>query len=151
MVDLLLQLTGEQVTHVQAMSCKIASAGTEFRFPDCVVATLRFASGLVATLTCNFGNVSPHFTPVRVYGTAASFEQDMQGARRYTSRDPADAPEAITTPYRQEKQADSSPQLHSFVDAIVTGQPPQVRANEIFSALEVCFAIEEALREPVRV
>ncbi|HLD25822.1 MAG TPA: Gfo/Idh/MocA family oxidoreductase, partial [Candidatus Andersenbacteria bacterium] len=144
LVDLLLQLAGEDVIEVTAAGNKIVSAGSAFRFDDLVTSTIRFKGGLVATITCNFGNVSPHFTPLRVYGTKASFELGSQGARRFASRDPATGPKTIATPYRQEKQDDTTPLIHSFIGAILTGSQPAVTADQVFQALAVCFAIDEA-------
>lgn len=144
LIDLLCQILGERVVRVTAAGNKIVTAGTKFRFDDCVACLLQFDSGVLATITANFGNVTPHVHLVRLYGTKASFEHDLRGAWRYTSRDPLDEPENINTPYRQERQKDTSEVVHSFVEAILKKGVPEVTPSQIFDSLAVCFAIEES-------
>lgn len=147
LIDLLGYVMGERVARVAAAGNKIATAGTAFKFDDYVSSLLIFKGGAVAAVTANFGNVTPHIHPLRVYGTKASFEHDLRGAWRYTSRDPRAAPEEVTAPYRQERQDDTSQVVHDFVDAIVNQREPKITPIQVFDALAVCFAIEKAHAE----
>lgn len=146
LIDLLLLLANDRVVQVAAAGNRIVTVNTDFHFADCVTGILRFESGLLASVTANFGNVTPHVHLLSLYGTKASFEHDLRGAWRYESRDPGVQPIEIITPYRQERQADTSQIVHSFVEAIVSGTEPAVTSQQIFDSLCVGFALEEAQR-----
>lgn len=147
LIDLLGQVMGERVARVAAAGNKIVTASTAFKFDDYVSSLLVFEGGAVATVTANFGNVTPHIHPLRVYGTKASFEHDLRGAWRYTSRDPRATPEEVRAPYRQERQDETSQVVHDFVEAILNQRESKITPKQIFDALAVCFAIEKAHAE----
>jgi len=119
----------------------IATARTDFRFNDCVAALLKFPSGVTAKVTANFGCVFPHHHNVTVYGTAATFVHDRQGARLHVSRDPDAAAVPIEEPYLGPAKGDMIP---SFVAAILDGTDPDVSADEVFDVMTVSLAVERA-------
>lgn len=141
MVDLLLWLTGQRVLEVAAFGNRIASEGSKFKHHDFVGALLRFESGLVGKVAANFGCVCPHFHRLTVYGTEATFTHDLQGAYWYADRDPEAAPEPIHDEYPGYQKGDY---LFRFAEAVIHGGEPEVSADEVFDAMSVCFAIEEA-------
>ncbi len=141
MVDLLLWLTGDSITEVQAFANAICSRGTRFRFNDMVVSTVRFAGGVVGKISANFGCVMPHCHGLAVYGNRGTFINALDGARLYASRDPAQPPTEIRTGYPGVGKGDL---IRSFVDAIIHGTRPVVTADDAFRAMSVCFAIERA-------
>ena len=67
------------------MGTRVAARGTKFEDLDTVVATMRFASGAIGKLGCNFACVHPHYHGVRIYGTEASF---VNAHRRRDAVDP---------------------------------------------------------------
>jgi predicted dehydrogenase len=141
MIDLLLWLLGERPVAVSAFGNAIATAGTRFRFNDCVAALLKFPSGLTAKMTANFGCVFSHHHNVTIYGTAATFVHDRQGARLHVSRDPDAAAVPVDEPYHGPAKGDMIP---AFVAAILDGTEPEVGADEVFDAMTVSLAIERA-------
>ena len=141
MVDLLLWLTGDAVVEVAAYGNQIATAGTSFANYDMVVAILKFQSGLVGKLACNGGCVHPHFHNLNVYGTKATFINDLPTARLYVSRRPDQPPQPIDAAYPGAEKGDM---LAGFVEAILQDRQPEVTADDIFRSLAVCFAIERA-------
>lgn len=141
MVDLLLWLTGDRVVEVTAYGNAIASKGTRFRFHDMVVSILRFKSGLVGKVGINFGCMHPHLNALTLYGTQATFINGLQEGLLYTSRDPAQKPEAITAAYPGVRKGDLIP---SFIDAILGTADADVSEDDIFKTLSVCFAIEKS-------
>lgn len=145
LIDLLLWLTGERVVEATAMGNQIASAGSPFHNHDMVVSLLRLASGAVAKVSANFGCVRPHFHAVNIFGTEATFQNDIPDARLYRSRDPDAAPERIASAYPGAHKGDL---LHSFVEAILNGTQPEVSAEDVFSAMSVSLAIEAASHQP---
>ena len=142
MIDLLIWLFGDTVTEVSAMGNRIACDNTPFRYNDLVVAILRFSSGLIAKVTCNFGCVLPHFHNLRLFGTHATYINRPNKAEIFKSRVPDICPELIKTPYPGCVKGDMIP---GFISAIIDHGKPDVDAEDIFRAISVCFAIEESV------
>lgn len=142
LVDLMLWLLEDEVIEVSAMGNQIASEGSGFRFNDLVVSLLRFRSGVLAKMTVNFGCVQPHFHPLQIYGTAATFKNGLHSAELYTSRDPAIAPAAVTSAYPGTHKGEL---LYRFVESILGQAPQEVDADDVLRTMSVCFAIEQAV------
>jgi predicted dehydrogenase len=139
--DLLMWLARDRVVEVSAVGNAIASAGSGFRNFDNVVAVLRFAGGAVGKLGVNFGCVFPHFHPLSLYGTQATFVNRTDHALLYTSREPQAAPVRLETAYPGTHKGDLLP---SFVDAILGRGAAEVTERDVFDSLAVCFAIERS-------
>ena len=150
MVDLLLWLVGDSVEEVSAYGNRIATQGSRYRYHDCVVALLKFKSGLIGKVTSNFGCVFPHFHALSVYGTQATFVNDFGNARLIDSRDPGKAFKTVSDSYPGIKKGDL---LYSFVNSIVHGTKPEVSSEDVFKAMSVCFAIEKSVKKnaPIKV
>lgn len=142
LIDLMMWLTGQRIVRVSAMGNQIASRGSGFRFPDLVCAQLEFENQIIAKMTVNFGCVHPHFHPLKVYGTQASFENGLEYARLYRERDPQVPPERVHTAY---PGVHKGALLHSFISSLNSQSPPEVSTDEVFDAMSVCFAVEESL------
>jgi predicted dehydrogenase len=148
LVDLLLWLTGERPQTVQsAVGGGIATRGTAFAPDDFVLAVLTCPSGMTWKVTANLGCVSPHFHGLRIYGTDGTFANGLPDGVLHRQG----GSQAMTAPYPGVAKSDL---IGPFIDAIVTGRPPEVDAETVFAALSVCFAIERARRtgvpEPIR-
>jgi len=142
-IDLLLWLTGKKVVEVAAFGNNICSAGTNFRYNDMVVSVLKFSDGMVGKVSANFGCVYPHFHKISIYGTKATFENTLKEGVIYGSRDPMEMPLVIAGDYPGVNKGSLA---SSFVDAIYEGKTPDVSTDDVFSAMSVCFAIEQSVR-----
>ena len=144
MVDLVTWLADERVVEVSAMGNRIATeaAGADFDNFDFVVATLKFAGGAVAKVTCNGGCVRPHYHGLEIYGTEATFINRSETGLIYDSRTPGAAPGQITEAY---PGRDKGSLLSAFIDAVIEDAKPEVDADHVFESLAVCFAIEQAV------
>jgi predicted dehydrogenase len=140
-VDLVTWLAGERVVEVAAFGNRIATAGTGFRFDDMVVAILRFESGLIGKVAANFACVFPHFHRLLVYGTAASFENGLDSGRLWRSRDRDAEPIRLDEAYPGAEKGDLIP---PFIDTILGRAEPEVGEADVFAAMAVCLAINEA-------
>jgi predicted dehydrogenase len=141
LLDLFLWLTGDRVEEAAAAGNGISSRGSKFRYNDMVVSILRFASGMTGKLAVNYGCVHPHFHPLTVYGTKATFINGRENASLYESRDPEKPPQAVRSAYPGVRKGAL---IHGFVESILRGTEPEVGKEDIFRAMSVCFAIEEA-------
>lgn len=142
-VDLFLWLLGDRIEAVLAAGTRLATEGTAFRYPDTIAALLEFRSGAVAKVSANFACVYPHFHRFSVYGTHATFENDVSGGRLFRTRDAA-APEAMHEPY---PCVSKGALLPDFIQAVRTGAEPEVGRDDLFHGLAVCLAVERSLRE----
>jgi len=136
-VDLLLWLTGGRVAEVSAYGSRIASEGTKFRFDDLTVALLRFEDGMLAKVASNFGSATPHFHAVEVFGTEATFVNGPEQAWLVDR----ERREQIDEPYPGVAKGALIP---AFVDAVLGRGKLAVEPDEVFAALDVCFAIDES-------
>ncbi len=141
LIDLIMWITGERLVEVTARGNRIAARGSSFRNHDFVVAVGRLESGALAKVSTNFGCVRPHFHAFEVYGTRATFVNDLPEARFFTSSDPGVSPEAIDLEYPGTHKGDL---IKSFVEAIVTGEEPEVPAEDVFAVMSVSLAVERA-------
>jgi len=144
MVDLVLWVSGERPVEVVAYGSNLASRDTAYRGNDHVVALLRFASGLIAKVASNFASVHPHYHRVVVYGTDATFENDLGAARLWRSRTPGVDPERVDAPYPGVAKGALIP---AFVDAVLERGEPDVPEADVFATMAVCLAIDAAARE----
>lgn len=142
LVDLLLWLSGDRVVEVCAAGTRIASAGTQFRYDDHVVAVLRFASGAVGKVGSSYACVRPHFHALTLCGTRGSFVHTPEAGLLYTTSGD-EPPERIDAPYPGVHKGDLIP---GFVDAILAGRPAPVSTDDTFRTLAVCLAIEESAK-----
>ena len=149
-LDLLLWLTQDTVDEVMAYGNQIASQGTQFKYNDCVLAALRFKSGLVGKVSANFGCVHPHFHPVNIYGTKATFKNEVDGGKIFHSSNPQERPEVMPEAY---PGVPKGALLYGFVESILKGSAAQVSADDVFKTMAVCFAIEKSMtqQKPVKV
>lgn len=144
MIDLFLWLTEDRVVEVSAFGNNIVSRDSQFRYNDMVVSLLRFESGIVGKIACNFGAVFPHFHSLTVYGTNATFINSLKNAYIYKSRDPLARPKEIKTKYLGVHKGDL---IFNFIDSILNNTTPEVSIDEVFADMSICFAIEKSLNE----
>ena len=143
-VDLLLWLTQDEVVEVSALGNNLATANTHYKYNDVVVSILRFKSGLIGKVTANFSCVYPHFHRLSIYGTKATFENGIDHACLYTSRDPQANPVIINSEYPGVHKGDL---ISGFVESIINNTDAEITKDDIFKSMSVCFAIEKAVQQ----
>ena len=151
LVDLILWLSEGHVVEVMAVGNQIASAGTQFQFPDMVTALLRFEDGMTAKVSANYGCVCPHHHALAVYGSKGSFIHNYQGGAFYQSRDSKHGVEKTNLAYDKEAKGEVQ---RAFISQILDGMSPEISLADVMNAMAVSLAIERSLRsavwEPVR-
>lgn len=143
LIDLMRWISGEEVTQVTAMAAKKLTRNTAFPYPDTMVSLLRFESDLLGKSTTSFGTQRPIMHTLNVYGTKASFENDVPTARLFRGDTPDDEM-TITDPYPAIEKGDLLP---DFVNAIRTGSEPAVTARDVYRVMEICFACWESVQQ----
>lgn len=154
MVDLLLWLMEERPIEAFALANDTCSAGSPFSGNDMTIALLRFAGGLVAKVSANFGSVHPHFHRLLVYGTRGTFENPPEApgipARLWTSRSTDRPPSQVDAAYPGVAKSDL---IESFLEGILGRGTPQVAEDDVFASLSVCLAIDQSVqrKQPVAI
>lgn len=141
LIDLLIHLTGEKPEILHAMSNKIATKDTPFRYDDFAAIQLGFASGLVGRITANFGCVHRHQHVVRIFGTKATLLSDDAGVRIHRTRDPLAGAQTLSYSPVPSTKGDL---IASFVESIV-GSDDSMTAHEL-DVMSVTLAADDALR-----
>ncbi|HVN96942.1 MAG TPA: Gfo/Idh/MocA family oxidoreductase [Syntrophorhabdaceae bacterium] len=141
-VDLLLWLTGGEVEEVVAYGNGIATEGTKFRYNDMCVGLLKFKSGMIGKVSANFGCVFPHFHALTLYGKKASYINDFEYGKLYTSRESGTGFEKISDAYASVHKGRL---IYEFIDSIANGSAGGVMINEVFKCMSVCFALEKSV------
>lgn len=140
-IDLLLWLVQDPIVEVKAFANNISSK-EKFGYNDMVVCIFKFKNGVVGKMGVNMGCVFPHFHPLSVYGTKATFVNELDKGLLFKSRNKSDLPEEIEFAYPGVHKGDL---IYSFIDSIVNGTQAEVTEEDVFRAMSVCFAIEEAV------
>ena len=148
MVDLLLWLTGDRVEEVAAFGTGLATKDTAYQGDDTRIAILRFASGAIGKIGANFPCIYPHHHKIAVYGTKATFENNVDGALLIETRDPQVAPTKIDTAY---PGVAKHALIGAFIDDVLGKGKSDVGAEEIFACMDVCLRIDEAVLANIRI
>jgi predicted dehydrogenase len=143
MVDLLLWLTGDTVEEVAAFGSGLATRNTDYQGDDTRIAILRFASGALGKVCANYSCVYPHHHKVAIYGTEATFENNVDAGLLIETRDPAVAPTKIDTAY---PGVAKYALIGAFIDSILGDGEAIVGPEDIFAAMDVCLRIDEAVK-----
>tara|TARA_B100000965_G_scaffold405731_1_gene440973 strand:- start:416 stop:1426 length:1011 start_codon:yes stop_codon:yes gene_type:complete len=144
LIDLMTWLMDDQIVSVFAAGTKIATQNTDFKYSDCVTATLKFKGNAIGNITANFPSVIAHGHRLGIYGTKKTFHHGPFGAGFFADRDPASLPETINDPYPGASKGDLIP---SFVDHILDPlKTPLVSKREVLQAMAVSLAIEDSLK-----
>lgn len=150
MVDLVLWLTGRRPVDVMSCGNRIAIQDSACRADDFNVMILRFEDGLVAKVMSSGGCVHPHFHRLRAYGTRETFIHDTLASGRLTSAVPGVAPLEVAGDYPASDRKGEI--IDSFVASILDGKcRAMVTEADVFDAMSVCFAAQEALARGERV
>lgn len=143
LIDLMRWILGQEVTEVTALSNKILTAGSSYRFDDTFMTLLKFEGGALGKCLTTLGPARPKFHALNVYGTRRTFENDMPNAKIFGSDQPDDE-ELVSTPYPGMEKGDLIP---DFVEAIRNRREPNVNHVDIFRVMDVCFAAMEAIEQ----
>lgn len=142
LVDLMLWVTGERPSWVEAAGNRVVTAGTSFRYPDFVAATFGFPSGLIGRITANFGCIHAHQHVVRLFTTERTVLSDDAGVREHVARDGGAPPRTLAL---EPVPASKGDLIRAFVSAV--GQDDEVRSalDHELAVISVCAAADRAL------
>jgi UDP-N-acetyl-2-amino-2-deoxyglucuronate dehydrogenase len=142
LVDLMRWMIGREVTEVCAMGTGILTRGTRYRWPDTISALLKWDGGATGKCTTSLGPQRTKFHALNVFGTRATFVNDMPHAKIFTGDDPERDERAFEVPYPAMEKGDLLP---DFVDCIREGRRPTINETDIFRVMDICFAVWEAV------
>lgn len=141
LIDLMRWIVGAEVAEVSGMGGRVQVRESLFRGHDTTVTLLGFDGGAVGKCTTMLGPRRPKFHSLKVFGTAATFENGFPDAAIYPS-DRLEEARVVTTPYPGMGKGDL---LEDFVTAVRHGRPPLVAPVDVFRVMDVCFTAVEAI------
>jgi|MEHZ01.5.fsa_nt_MEHZ011523765.1_5 predicted dehydrogenase len=142
LIDLLSWISGERFHEVFAYGNDLSTRGSSFSGNSLTTAIMKAESGFTATLTSNFGSVTPHHHKLTIYGTKGTFEQSHSTALYYSSRDSFVAPEKVDSLYPGTKKGDL---IYDFIDLILGKRMPIINAQEVVDSMSVGLAIDDSI------
>jgi predicted dehydrogenase len=141
LVDLMRWIADREVEAVSGMGARNLLEGAAFQGYDTTVALMRFAGGALAKCTTSLGPARPKFHALNVYGTKATFVNEMPSAKLYIGDRPEDE-RTVDVPYPAIEKGDLLP---DFIAAVSEGREPDVSAVDVFRVMDVCFATVDAI------
>ena len=136
-------LMDDEITEVCGMGNQMLSAGSQYRFPDTIVALMRFKGGALAKNLTTLGPQRTQLHALELYGTKLTFVNDMPHGKLFRCDQPEDE-EAMTVPYPAIEKGDLLP---DFIAAIREGREPNVSARDVFRVMDVCLAAWESVEK----
>jgi len=142
LIDLMRWLLGQEVTEITGMGTDKLTAGSRYRYPDTIVNVMRFAGGALAKTLTTLGPRRPQLHALSIYGTRATFVNDMPNAKLFRGDTPQDE-EVMSVPYPAIAKGNLLP---DFIAAVREGREPDVSARDVFRVMDICFAAWESVR-----
>ena len=143
LIDLMRWLMGQEIVEISGMGNKLASRDADFPYPDTIVNLMRFEGGALAKSLTTFAPQRPQIHALSVYGSRATFINDMLDAKLFSGSKPGDeAPMRVPYP-----AIEKGALLPDFIGAIREGREPEVGARDIFRVMDVCFAAWESVEQ----
>lgn len=143
LVDLLIWFVNSPIVEVYAMGNKICTEKTSFDYNDMVISIVKFENGVVGKISANFGCVHPHFHKVVVYGTKATFVNEIHNAYFFNSRNPEVSPKILKSDYPGLQKGDLIP---SFINSIKGVSKSIVDIETVFKVMSACIAIDKSIK-----
>ena len=142
MIDLLVWITGTLPVEVKAYGNQISTRNSGMKYNDFAAILLKYETGMVAEVSAHGGCVHPHFHDVRVYGTKKSFINGISEGVWVNTENHSIQP--INEEYPAKAERGNT--IRIFIDSIVNRAfQPLVTADDIFNAMSICFAAENAM------
>ena len=145
MVDLIIWLTGKKPIKVQALGNKIITKGTKQKNNDFAVILMEFENQMNVKISAHGGCVHPHFHSLKVFGANSSFIHESTGSVWIETSDPNKKFKTESADYPAKTKREGV--LISFLDSLnYDGNNALVTDDEVFDAISICLAAEEALK-----
>lgn len=141
LIDLMRWLIDDEIEAVASMGNNIRSRESTYRYDDCIVSLLKFSRGATGKTLSTLGPRRTKFHALNVFGSEKTFVNDIPQAKLFDGDQPENE-YAVETPYPGMQKGDLLP---DFVEAIRSGQEPNVSARDVFRVMDVCLASAEAL------
>jgi len=144
MIDLVRWLSGKEVREVFAYGSRLIAERAGLNVNDHVVALLKLQGGMTAKVSANFGCMRQHAHGVSVFGSKATFLNEIDMGLVYTSRGADSPPIRLQEPHPGTGKGD---QIAAFVDAALMQGSAIVPVDEVFRTMSVCLAVDRSVRE----
>jgi predicted dehydrogenase len=146
MIDLVVWLLEMRPITVQGMGNSKGMERVDCEFNTYCIGILKFEDGAIAKITGHGTCVHPHFHKLEVYGQKQTFLHNINGTAKITEKN--NQQPGFVEVSSEEKYPGKiyRPKIiNSFVDAVLdNSREPIVTARQVFDAMEVSLAIDQA-------
>ncbi len=144
MIDLVLWITGKKPVRVKALGSNKIASGTSQKHNDFVILLLEFEDKMTVKISAHGGGVHPHFHALKIFGKESTFIHDYTNTLWIDTSDFNQKYRHESAPYPEKKLRGKS--LISFVNSLSNEeQKVLVSKDDIFNAMSICLAAEEAV------
>ena len=146
LIDIMQWITGLKILKVFAISNKIATKNSNFKFPDNITSLIIFNNGSIGKISSNFSIVAPHHHQLRISGTKRSFFYNQDGGKEYIKKN---SKEIIEIKYKKEKYENfkENKVLKSFINYVISDKKPFVKKEEVLNTMDISLSIHNSLKE----
>ena len=142
LVDLISWMLNSKVLEVKSYGNKLCTNKSLFKYNDFTVSLLKFANGMVAKISSNFGCVYPHFHKLTIHGTKKTFENDVENIRVFKSRDKKNIKKTKNN-YKDYYKGNA---IKYFLNALGKKPLRKKLIERVMNSIKVCFAIERSIK-----
>ncbi|MBD1173880.1 Gfo/Idh/MocA family oxidoreductase [Pelagibacterales bacterium SAG-MED01] len=142
MVDLISWMVESHIVEVKSYGNKFCTNKSAFKYNDCTVSLLKFANGMIAKISSNFGCVYPHFHKLAIYGTKKTFENDIENIRIFKSK----SKNIVKKTKNNYKNYYKGNAIKFFLESIGKQSLRKKLIERVFYSIKVCFAIERSIK-----
>jgi len=147
LIDLMRWLMNDEVKEVCSMGNNVLTKNTNYKYPEIMTSLLKFNGGATGKNTATYGPQRTKFHSLNIFGTKRSYV-NHRGDGEIFSGDTEDDLILDSTPYPGFVKGDLLPE---FISSIRMGNEPNVKGEDIFRVMDICFAIWEAYEKKITV
>tara|TARA_B100000989_G_scaffold80716_1_gene57533 strand:- start:5394 stop:6389 length:996 start_codon:yes stop_codon:yes gene_type:complete len=149
-IDLICWLVGSFPESVYALSNKIVTRNTKFKYDDFSVALLKFKNGLICKVSANIGCIYPHFHKISLYTKTFTYENTIDGP--YFIYKDGNKLKKVNQKYNyKNRQRDLI--ISEYISRILNKDKKNNKKFifNIFKLMEVCFSIINSTKTKKRI
>ena len=149
LIDLMRWIINDEVSQVMAYGTNIPTKNSSYHSPDTITAIMKYNNGATGKTMTTFSPQRTKFHSLNVFGTKKTFINDLPYAKIFDGTE--DSNETIEkSSYPGIGLGELIP---NFIESIRSGVKPNINEIDIFRVMNICFAINESLKnnQPVEV
>ena len=142
LIDLARWILNKEVKEVFCISNNVQTQNSSYKFDDFFCSLLKFENETILKSTTNFGSIRNKFHSLNIYGTKATYINELPDGYFFDSFGDDVKPKFDQTPYKS--TIDKFALIDNFVDSVRGKKKCRVSVEDVFRVMDICFAIMES-------